>query len=54
MAYGREMLAYNLRKLIIGIIHMDLYVSTIKSNAFQLELVPTNLELIQLLYVPVQ
>ena len=33
---------------------MDLYVSTINSNAFQLELVPANLELIQLPYAPVQ
>ena len=41
------MLAYKLSKLIIGIIvHMDLYVFTINSYAFQLELVPSNLKLI--------
>ena len=49
------MLAYNLSKLfIVIIIHMDLYVPIINSNAFQLELAPENSELLQVPYAPVQ
>ena len=48
------MLAYNFSELVIGkLIHMDSHVFTIKSNPFQLELIASNLELIQLQYTPV-